>query len=352
MRLAAHTTGMRIASRLAMISAHIETRRFEHRGVVVEVNVYPVPEDAIGVEQTSAPTIESRGPYLLWVADENGRALNKPPDGSHPEQDRQDKAARDILFTINQAGAASTPDDMEVCDRTDRVLHALRHLYRQGDPSAEAQFRWFYTRLFGVARMALEERAFTAEISKRELAIVENDLIQDEGPAIKNVRVKSHLQHAAWLSSVAFAVYVLLRQTPPGAALDTWLSKFGSSALVAGNYTLLLLGCFIGVCLSYAFSKPGFRSVDDLVTPEADLLSPLIRLVLTATLSALLVMLAAVQIVDLSIGLHSLRSVAAPDAPPALPFVVGAICGIGEKLWPSSLVARAESLLTMGTRRT
>jgi hypothetical protein len=290
----------------------------------------------------SAPRDHPLGPYFLWTADDNGRTLNEPADGSHPPQDRADERARDIVFSTNPAGSAPDADDIEVCDRTDRMLHALRHLYPPGKTADEADFRWFYVRLYGLARMRLEAKQFTAEIAKRELTLLENDLIEDAGPRIKRQSVNAHLRCAAKFSIPVGMAFATLRLAPT--FNQGWLAKFGADSVIAGNLMLLLLGCFIGVCLAYAWRKPEFAKVDDLVKPESDLLAPWMRLSLASAISVLLVLIALAGIADFEFGSVKLSHLRTMNNP-ALPFIVGAFFGMFEKVLPETLISKAPPLL-------
>jgi hypothetical protein len=288
------------------------------------------------------------GPFLLWTADDKGRTLNEPPDGTHPRQNRDDERAHDIVFSANHAGPPADADDIEVCDRTDRMLHALHHLYPAGTPADEAAFRWFYVRLYGVARMRLETKQFAADVAKREMALLENDLIEDAGPRIKRESVTAHLRWAGAFSIPVATAFAVLRLRP--SLNDGWLAAFGSTSIVAGNFMLLLLGCFLGVCLAYAWRRPEFAKVDDLVKPELDLLAPWMRLGLASAISVLLALMALAGLGRLELGPMKLTDMG-DMSNPAFPFILGAFFGMFEKKLPGALISKAPALLGTDTKK-
>lgn len=275
-----------------------------------------------------------KGPFLLWTAEATGRVLDRPSDGSHPPQDRHDDRARQILYSANP-GVKPSSEEMRVCDRVDRILHALNHLYKPGDPASDVKFRAYYANLFGVARWALEAKEFDPPAAMKELDVIEKDLVEDEAPAVKTRRIKDQFIMAAAFSIPVLISYAILRQVSSGGELDLFLKRFGGDRLITANLMLLLFGSFVGVCLSYAYRKPEFASADDLVSADRDQLLPWLRLVLIAALSVLLVLFARVGVVNLTVGSFALATVLTAQTPA---FVVGALCGIGEQLLPNTVM--------------
>jgi hypothetical protein len=295
----------------------------------------------------AAPTpAASEKSFLVWTADRTGVRLQPlKEDGTRPKQDPSRPEARQITFTPNDAGKQPPPSDqMDLASDVNRVIHALNHLYPPGDPTSEANFRFFYRSVFGVAQLALEkEKGFDAKTAQTQLDIIKKDIVDDEGPRVKSANIKMQLKWAAWIAIPFGAAYLLLSHVPDNGYIGRWLGELGAKRAAVANFMLLWVGCFLGVCLSYALRTTKL-TIEDLVNPESDYLTPAIRLLLTGTLTMLLVMLSMLDIVDVSIASHKLSSIANPDSQ-MLAFVLGVIFGIGEKLLPATIMAKTKDLV-------
>jgi hypothetical protein len=177
-----------------------------------------------------------------------------------------------------------------------------------------------------------------------EVERIEKDLIADAGPAVKNRYLSNLAATAAALSLPFIAVYMVVSLSPSH-ALAEHLDKLQIVPGVMGNFMLLWVGCFIGVCLSYALRTTN-PTLADLTTPAKDFLRPASRLMFAGTLTMLLALFAILSIIDLKIGglaLSDIRSNA------MLAFVVGAICGISELALPDTVGKRATAIVASAT---
>lgn len=289
--------------------------------------------------------------FLIWTADSTGKKLQpKPAEEAavRPNQDPSDSKARQIVFTPNPAGKQPPPNDqMELYAGFERVIHALNHLYPAGEPASEAKFRLLYHTVFGLAQLALEadeaHGGLGVDAAKKALEAVQKDIVDDEAPRVKNANIREQLRWALWISIPAVVAYMVLSHVPSDGYLSTWLTELGAQRATVANFMLLWVGCCLGVCLSYALRKPDF-TLEDLVTPESDFLTPAIRIGLTGTLTMLLVMFSVLGIVDLAIASHKLSDVANPNEQ-MLAFVAGVICGIGEKFLSGTVMSKTKSLM-------
>jgi hypothetical protein len=261
-----------------------------------------------------------------------------------PKQDPTLPEARQILFSLNDAGRQPPPpDDVDLADSCERVVHALNHLYPAGDPASEAKFRLNYHDVFGLAGLALEkEHGFDTATSKKQLDRIKRNIVEDEGPRIKNSNIKVQLHWAAWISFPVFGAFLLFSLLPDNGNLG-WLKQLGANRATLANFMLLWVGCCLGVCLSYALRTQEL-TLEDLVTPDSDFLTPAIRLGLTGTLAMLLVMLSMLDIVDLTIAKSKLSDIADPNHQ-MFAFIVGTVCGIAEKLLPTKFMTATKDLV-------
>jgi hypothetical protein len=275
--------------------------------------------------------------FWILTADNAGRKQN-PMKNEHdppPSQDPNDQSARQIVFHLRRGLTDSPPpEQLEWSRAADKVVRALNHLYPPGTPDDESKFRLYYVSVFQLARLTLQDGILTKD-AREELATIEKNLIDDAGPSVKNTHILELLRWAAPLSVPFLVSYVLLCYAPEYRRVDHFLHTIHIDPQVLANFMLLWLGCFLGVCLSYALRKHDF-TVDDLLTAEADLLRPAIRLVFAGSLAMLLVMLALGGIIDVQVGRNSVSSVADPGRH-MFAFFVGTICGISEILLPSKV---------------
>jgi hypothetical protein len=283
--------------------------------------------------------------FFILTADHAGAKLNPVCDeNSPPPQDPTDPRARQIAFHLRRGlSTVPPPEQLEWHRAADRVIHAINHVYPRGEDSSASKFRLFYVSVFALARLTLQDGILNINDARQELSAIERDLIEDAGPTVKNMHILDLLMWAAWLSLPFLLAYIFLCHVPAPAEkysrIYEFFHKIHVQPAVLANFMLLWLGCFLGVCLSYALRKHDF-TVDDLITAEADLLRPAIRLAFAGTLAMLLVMFAVWGIVDVQVGHTSLSSVADPEKS-MFAFFVGTICGISEILLPGKLSATA-----------
>ena len=113
------------------------------------------------------------------------------------------------------------------------------------------------------------------------------------------------------------------------------------SRMAMANVLLLLMGCFMGVCLSYGIRTSNL-TLADLVNPGPDRLSPGMRLLFIGALTLFFGMLFMKKIVEVKIGPYATSDIASD---PAIAFIVGTLFGLSEAVLPGLAGKRAENLL-------
>ena len=108
----------------------------------------------------------------------------------------------------------------------------------------------------------------------------------------------------------------------------------------AKAFVILLIGTFVGVCLSYAFRKAEF-TLEDLTLPEADFLEPSTRLVFAGTLASVFGFFLLLCLVKVQFGGVELTAFAGIYN---LAFVLGIVMGINEILLPQSIAKRTTDI--------
>jgi hypothetical protein len=292
-------------------------------------------------------------PFTIGVTDRDGNEL--------PANDPGAKEAHGIVFDVHITGSTQpSATEMELYRDLAKVEHALQEIYLRtaatDEAATEARFRPHFVRLFFLAQLALEgdvtgsgtERKvggrLSPEAAKAEIAALAADVIDDEAPSIKNTHLR---QLAAWAGALAlpflagYAVLMMWGQKTEGAKwLVDKLTQLHIEAVPAANFMLLWVGCFVGVCLSYAIRTHSF-SLTDLTRTDADYLIAPARLLLTGTFVMLLALLGVVGLGDVEIGTLKLSAIAGNAT---LAFVVGAVLGISEQKLTGTVEKRVGNL--------
>ena len=321
--------------------------RSDESGITVDADEAPDSQNDANT-QAGKQTAASAGPeqglprrpgsFKVLVADEDGNELKTST--ASPEPDPSSKLARMLVFEMNPNGPQPPArEQIELQVKIEQVLLALRTVYPVGQPFAEAKFRLHFYSLFNAARWGLEGVVAT-DIAKREVNRIEAALIEEVAGPIKNAHLRSL---ALWgtVMSIPFAVTYLVLHLFSHNTLVEHLQLLGVNRNVLANFMLLWIGCFAGVCLSYAL-RTVVPSLADLTTTDEDYLRPRIRLLFAATLTMLLALLAIVGLVDIQIGTYALSQVASNAT---LAFVVGAMCGFSELALPDSVGTKAGNLI-------
>jgi hypothetical protein len=285
---------------------------------------------------------------------------------TEPEQAAvpSDPKARRLVFDVDIAkgGPSPTMSDMALIRELGRIEHALNELYPAGQENADSRFRLYFVSLFYIAQLALEGDVqvddkgkvtsvggrLSSESAKAEVQAIADELIEDEAPRIKNRHLHELGRWAAIAGVPALPAYVLISLLSPDGNSANEFSKLMLRLHVdpgaAANFMLLWAGTMVGVCLSYAFRTTTFSLVD-LTRTDSDYLSPQLRLLITGTLAVILVLMAVLNLGDVTIGTMSIAKAAEL---PMLAFVVGAILGIGEQKLSGTVATRAGELFGGG----
>ena len=139
-------------------------------------------------------------------------------------------------------------------------------------------------------------------------------------------------------SAWCLALYALLRLTASyWAGINHFLANIGIQSSLLANFMLLLVGCFLGVWLSYGIRTTTF-GLTDLTVTDADRLTPVIRLIFAGSLTIILGIVFTIPLVEVTIGKTSVTNIATY---PMLAFVVGCFCGVSELALPTAVSRRA-----------
>lgn len=278
------------------------------------------------------PVVPPVGGYRVWPADANGNLVKaetidkEPPDPSARE-------AVDIYFGIPAGPPPRDQRDLQTA--IDDALAVVRTLYLAENGTQLPMFRAYYTRLFLIAQMGLENNAMP-EVAKAALDRVAADLIDAEGTRIKNQRLMHLGQRALALSALFLLSYLAIALVAGTSAVFTAIHV---DPLTAQCFMMLWVGCLGGVWLSYAIRTTTF-TLRDLIATDTDRLLPLTRLIFAGLLTTILGLLLAKGFVNAEVGGKGLTGFAQD---PALALLLGLFCGISELLLPTMVGKRVQN---------
>ncbi len=292
----------------------------------------------------------AQGVYAIWPTNEVGEPLGNPPRQGQPGEapDPTDENATNITFGIEDSAPRPLPkEQLELQQEIDEVLHTVRDLYLEQTDGSDVmrpkpQFRTFYVRLFYLAQLGLEGSNISPEAARISLEGVKSDLIDAEAGRVKNEQLRRRGVTALMLAIPFIGLYLMMRLTPANSGLANLLHSIGIERLVLANFMLLWVGCFVGVWLSYGIRTTDF-SIDDLTITDSDRLQPVIRMLFAGTLTMILGIALTLGIVQLSVGSFALTDFAAS---PMLAFLLGAFCGISERLLPNTVARQASDFIS------
>lgn len=306
--------------------------------------------------ETKTPTTK-KSAFEIQIFDEAGHEIKPDDTGCY---DPAHKEARRLAFSITPTETEPTATQMEFCRSLEDYQHAIRELYlepKKPRKPDESMFRAKFVELFYLSQLILEGhvtvgtvdgkqkkipgKTFAAEVAKKEIELLNQALIDDEAPNVKNRHFKSLRDEAMKLLPFFLVAYVALRMIVPTEFGTTLWDQFGIRPLTASNFMLLWVGAFVGVCLSYAIRTQQF-TLTDLTRTDADYFSPRNRLLLAGALVMVLAYLSMVGLGDIKIGELSLQGIASD---PMVALSAGAILGLFEYKLIGLVAGRAGALL-------
>ena len=288
------------------------------------------------------PIVKPLGAFKLWTVDYNGVFVNAKADVNGVKvKPIPDPAAPEAVDIYMSPTGRASDDQAKLYDDVNAVLDVVRRLYLpEGTRPNATKFRTYYVRVFRLAQVGLEGTDPSPKQSKGALESLKGSLLDDEGLNVKTKNL-SALGWTAWkFSWPLLVVYAFLRLVGQG-NVDTFLNTLQISRIAAANVTLLWIGCFVGVCLSYGV-RTSTLTLTDLVTPGPDRLSPSLRLLFIGTLTMFFGLLFMTKIVELKIGEYSTASI---GNDPSMAFIVGILFGLSESVLPGLAGKRAEGFL-------
>lgn len=250
-----------------------------------------------------------------------------------------DSRAVSIYFEVNTEQATPPQDQLDLKRDIERALHAITRLFTE--KKQESKFRPYYVQLLNLSALGLVGDRASPEIARRALENMTSELIDGEGPAIKNAHLAQLTKFACLLAVPFLVLYAILRLAAPTHWLPAILRPLSIDGVQLSAFMLLWVGCFVGVVLSYG-SRTTTMTLEDLIVTDADYLKPLSRHLFAGTLTMVLGLLLCLGIFEVKIAGISTNELVRD---PMIAFLIGTFFGMSELLLPGAVARRAGSVL-------
>jgi hypothetical protein len=269
----------------------------------------------------------------IYTCDVNGNYGPPPlPPG--------DPKSVSLFYETNTTIQSPPQDQLNLKRDLDRALHAITRLFittRQ----QESKFRPYYVQILNLARLGLVGPNASPEVARPALASMTSELIDSEGPAVKNGHMKRLAATAVGLAVPCLILYTGLRLGARNPWIVDVLRPLSIDARQLSSFMMLWVGCFTGVVLSYG-SRTTTMTLEDLIILDADFLLPVTRHLFAGTLTMVLGILLCLGVFEVKVaGMSSKQLI----ADPMIAYLIGALSGMSELLLPGAVAKRADSVL-------
>lgn len=244
-----------------------------------------------------------------------------------------------MRFAIDPTVQVPPKDQLELKQSAEAALVAIQRLYP--DAVNERDFRRYFVQIVGAAQVGLVGNPAFPDVGKQSLAGTVGELIDQEGARIKH-------RHLCELTGAgaAIAALLLLLYVVAGFAVSfkPWLGvlrEFDIVPKTVACFAIMLVGCCLGVILSYA-ARTTTLGLADLVTPDSHQLRPLVRLLVSCGWAMVFAYFLTLEIVVFQVGDISTSSF---RTQPTLAFLLGVIFGLSNLTLPGAVMKKVGDLL-------
>ena len=254
-----------------------------------------------------------------------------------PATPKQADGATSLYFGIDTTITVHPKEQLELKREIESALQAINAVFldQKRVPKSD-RYGEYLEAIKKVSHLGLVGATALPDVAAHALTGIVNALVDAEGPAVKDRRLKT-LAYLALLLSSPFAIaYAVLR-------IGADIGLFGSLPRILAVYPLILssfcamwIGCFVGVVLSYGIRKSTI-TLADFVRADADRLMPGTRLIFAGTLTMLIGIMLLLGMLEIKIGSFTTGDL---GSYPMAAFLIGSICGISELSLPSAVSER------------
>jgi hypothetical protein len=270
----------------------------------------------------------------VYPCDINGNTPTPPFAPNDPQ-------AVDLYFDIDTAVQSPPQDQLDLKRDIERALFTVRRLFPTNNGHENPKFRPYYVQLLNLAVLGLVGPNAAPEVTRRAFENLTSELIDNEGPGVKNEHLQ-RLARAALALAVPFSIlYVFLCLCARQHWLMLLLQKLDVNGQEFASFMLLWIGCFVGVVLSYG-SRTTKMTLEDLVVPDSDYLLPVTRHLFAGTLTMIFGILISLGVFEVTLAGVSSKDMMSN---PMIAFLIGTFFGVSELLLPGEVAKRAGSAL-------
>jgi hypothetical protein len=234
------------------------------------------------------------------------------------------------------SGVKPSEEQLLLKSEVERVNAQLKLLFSESEPI----FKQYNGSLIGLARVGLTGANAQPGVATRALKSLKDEVLLREGARVKNAYMKALGIAAIW--SGAAGIFVWVCSTAIERDSGSLQPDFVAAAKMLTKFAPLWIGCMCGVWLSFGTRK-AILSFEDLTNIEDDLLQPSLRVIYAGLLTLVLGAFFLLQVVTVSVGQVSTALVGSDNYLATL--MLGALCGISERVLASKVVKQAESFL-------
>ncbi|MDP9416131.1 MAG: hypothetical protein M3Q08_18975 [Pseudomonadota bacterium] len=238
----------------------------------------------------------------------------------------------DISF-LRTAREGAPPELLELRNGVDNTLGALKLIYGRG--GRKRQLNEAFAKLVSLAQLGLQGEKPKVSEANAALDSLQWEVVSREAGRIKNGYMKTLGLYALGFAIPTTLLYLIL---------DRWPDLPSREIYHYRHLFLVLSGCMAGAWASFA-SRKMVLGFFDLAALEEDQTEPPLRLIFTAVLTTILVLIFTTGFADVRIGSFQASNVLHSGATAVL---LGALSGLSEQALPAALMMRANAFIKAG----
>lgn len=235
----------------------------------------------------------------------------------------------DINFRVFKPGAPQDQRDLK--SEAERALTILKALYRRQIDGAK--LKETVAKLVALCQVGLVGPNASPAVAIDALRALEADIVEREAGPIKNQYMRKLGAWALGFAAIGFLAYLVCDQNPE--AIIDQVYRYRTVFLV-------WTGSMAGAWASFA-SRKVTLSFADLIALEEDRIEPPLRLIFVGVLTTILALVFTTGVADVEVGTFKASLLVHSGS---IATLLGAFAGLAEKVLPSAVMSRANSVIT------
>lgn len=238
--------------------------------------------------------------------------------------------APDINFKVLKSG--SPHSQRELKNQAERVLSIIKILYSH--PENKVKLHEEVTKLIALCQVGLVGKDASPEVGHDALRSLEADILEREEGRIKNRYMRKLGAWAAFFSVIGVSLYFSYNHIICLPFDEIYRYR---------NVFLVWSGAMVGAWASFASRKVRL-TFSDLVAVEEDRIEPPMRLIFTGVLTVILSLVFVTGLADIQVGEFRASGLVSSGT---VALLLGAFAGLAEKALPSTVMSRANSVISV-----